>query len=128
MCRRIWFDADRRVSSSLTYVEVAAALALAERRGRLSSDDHDQALSIFAELWPQVDVVEISGELIAQAARLARIHALRGYDAVHCAAAAELDDADLVAVSGDAQLITAWAELGLGVINAADEDRRPDPH
>ena len=32
---------------------------------------------------------------------------------VHCAAAAQLDEPDLVAASGDRQLLAAWRELGI---------------
>jgi predicted nucleic acid-binding protein len=117
-CRRIWADADRRISSRLTYVEVAAALALAEREGRISAEAYDQAWLNFAEIWPDVDVVDVTAELASTAAGLARSLALRGYDAVHCASAAELNDPDMVAAAGDARLLTGWRSLGVAVLNA----------
>ncbi len=40
---------------------------------------------------------------------------LRGYDAVHCAAAGLLEDGqhDVVAASGDESLLEAWRNLGV---------------
>jgi hypothetical protein len=52
------------------------------------------------DLWAQIDVVEVGDVLVRQAAELAHRLALRGYDAVHCAAAHQLDDPDLVAATG----------------------------
>lgn len=116
-CRRIWEDADRRLSSRLTYVETGAALAMAERQGRISGAEYEQAWSSFVDIWPDVDVIELSADLTASAAGFARSLALRGYDAVHCAAATRCDDADLVAAAGDARLLAAWRSLGLSVID-----------
>ncbi len=116
-CRRIWDDADRRISSRLTYVEVAAALAMAERQGRVSSAEYTEAWSNLVEIWPDVDVVDMTAELAASAAGLARTLALRGYDAEHCASAAALDDPELVAAAGDTRLLTAWQELGIAVFD-----------
>jgi predicted nucleic acid-binding protein len=121
-CRRIWGDADRRASSRLTYVEVAAALAMAERQRRISSAECAEARSNLAEIWPDVDVVEVTAELASSAAELAHDLALRGYDAVHCASAAELDDPDLVAAAGDARLLTAWREVGIAVLDTNHAD------
>lgn len=118
-CRRIWDDADRRVSSRLTYVEVAAALATAERQRRISADQHDRAWSSFAEIWPDADTVELSTELSEDAAGLTRTLSLTGYDAVHCASAASLNDTDLVAVAGDARLLAAWRSLGIAVLDTS---------
>lgn len=117
VCRRIWEDADRRISSRLTYVEVAAALAMAERQARISAHEHDDAWSNFAEIWPDVDVVDLSAELASAAGAFARPLALRGYDAVHCASAAELNAPDLVAAAGDARLLAAWRSLGVTVLD-----------
>jgi len=116
-CRRIWDDADRRVSSRLTCVEVAAALAMAERQRRMSAEQHGEAWSSFAEIWPAADTVELTPELSEDAAGLTRTLAVRGYDAVHCASAASLDDTDLVAAAGDARLLAAWRSLGIAVLD-----------
>ncbi|MEQ6901088.1 type II toxin-antitoxin system VapC family toxin [Nocardioides sp. YIM 152588] len=117
LCRRAWQDADRRVTSRLTYVETGAALAMAERQGRLTSDGYDQAWGAFVAIWPDLDVVDLSDGLAQRAAALARSSALRGYDAVHCAAAEAVADDDVVAATGDAGLIAAWHGLGVSVLD-----------
>lgn len=119
--RRIWRDADRLVSTRLTYVEVTAALAMAERQGRVSVGEHDQVWTNFLELWTVVDVVEVSEGITTSAASLARPHALRGYSAVHCATALAVYDVELVAASGDRQLLDAWCEHGLAVVDTASD-------
>ena len=53
------------------------------------------------------------------AADLAHRFGLRAYGAVHCAAAALLDEPDLVAASGDRRLLAAWRELGVATYDAA---------
>ena len=55
--------------------------------------------------------------LVTRASRLARHLPLRGYDAVHAAAAEAIADPDVVAASGDRRLLAAWLRLGLDVID-----------
>jgi predicted nucleic acid-binding protein len=117
ICRSLWEDADRLVTSRLTYVEMAAALAEAERQNRIRPGGYDAAWAGFTDLFASVHLVEFTPEPAAEAASLARARRLRGYEAVHCAAAAGLRDADLVAASGDSRLLEAWRDLGLAVID-----------
>ena len=56
-----------------------------------------------------VDHVEVTAELAARAGELAEAVAMRGYDAVHLAAA----DGDLIVVAGDLALRSAAHQLGL---------------
>lgn len=116
-CRRIWLDADRLVTTRLTYVEVGAALAMAERRQRVTAREHDRAWTNFLELWTAIDVVDVSEEITTSAATLTRPYSLRGYDAVHCATAIAVNDQELVAAAGDRQLLDAWREQGLAVFD-----------
>lgn len=51
----------------------------------------------------------------------ARLLGLRGYDAVHCAAAEMLKGDELVAAAGDSALLQAWQARGIAV---ADTDAR----
>jgi len=44
-------------------------------------------------------------------------HALRGYDAVHCATALAVASEDFVAIAGDHDLLRAWSELGIATID-----------
>jgi uncharacterized protein len=112
-CRRFWDDADVVVSSRLLYVETAAALAQARRMDRLSGPGHDTALRMLEALWSQVEVVEVDEALVARAATMAYQLGLRGYDAVHFAAAEQLNDDDVVAACGDQRLLSAWANIGV---------------
>ncbi len=112
-CRRFWDDADAVAACRLLYVEAAAALAQAQRMNRLDVRGHGRACDLLDRLWAELDVIEIDQPLVALAAERARSHALRGYDAVHCAAAEQLADDDLVAASGDKRLLAAWSDLGV---------------
>lgn len=124
-CRRFWNDADTVVSSRMAYVEAAAALAQALRTDRLSDDEHDAALQLLDRLWDELDVAEVDELVVRRAAVLARRFALRGYDAVHCASAEQLDDEDVVAASGDHRLLAAWAELGMETFDSSAPPRPP---
>ena len=112
-CRRFWDDADAVATSRLLYVETAAALAQARRQNRLNDVQHQRSLRLLEGLWSQVDVVEVDEVVARRAGVLAHELALRGYDAVHCASAEQLDDVTLVAASGDRRLLRAWSSLGL---------------
>lgn len=112
-CRRFWDDADAVVTCRIAYVESAAALAQAERVGRLDRAQHLAARALLDGLWAELDVVEVDQPLVVDAAVAADRHALRGYDAVHWAAANRLSDPDLVAAAGDRRLLAAWRATGV---------------
>jgi predicted nucleic acid-binding protein len=114
-CRRFWDDCDAVVSTRLLYVEAAAALAQAHRMKRLTTRSHLASLRLLDELWAELAVVEIAEQVVTRAAALADELGLRGYDAVHCSSAEIVDDDDVVAASGDQQLLSAWSALGLSV-------------
>ena len=112
-CRRFWDDADVIVSSRPLYVETAAALAQAGRMGRLTRGKHLRARRRLDQMWSEMDLIEVDEQVMVRAADLAYRLSLRGYDAVHCASAEQLDDDDVVAASGDQRLLTAWLELSM---------------
>jgi len=112
-CRRVWDDADDVVSNRLCFVEAAAALAQAKRLKRLTARAHRAALGILTGLWEQLEIIEVDQPLVDRAATLTDRFDLRGYDAVHCASAELINDDQLVAVTGDRHLLTAWRGLGL---------------
>lgn len=123
-CSELWNTAHDVVTTRLLYVEASAALARAQRSGRVSSAKLRAAQEGLHELWQEFDVVELDGDLSRRAAELALKSSLRGYDAVHCAAAEQLfGDGDLVAASGDKTLLAVWRELGIPTadINNPDE-------
>lgn len=119
-CRRFWDDADGIVVCRILYVETAAALAQAARLGRIGDDGFRRAMGTMGDLWAEAEVVDVDEELVRAAADLAREHGLRGYDAVHCAAAAMIADADLVAAAGDRELLRAWRAAGVATYDTAD--------
>ncbi len=112
-CRRFWDDADAVVSCRLLYVEAAAALAQAQRMERLDAAQHGRARDLLDALWAEVEVIELDEPLALAATEAAHVMGLRGYDAVHCAAAEQVADDDLVAAAGDRRLLAAWGERGL---------------
>ena len=114
-CERVWDEADRVVGVRLLYAEARAALARAERMGRVDSPQLDRAIAELDALVDAVDFVEVTDHLVRVAGQLAQDHALRGYDAVHLAAALSVADDDLVLVTGDRELAAAALDLGLGV-------------
>lgn len=116
-CRRFWDDADDVVTSRLTYVETAAALAQAVRTGRLTEDGHERALALLDQLWTEIDVVEVDDALARRAAVLSQRCAVRGYDAVQCASAERVADDDVLAASGDARLLAVWADLAIATFD-----------
>jgi uncharacterized protein len=67
--------------------EVAAALARAVRRGMLRRDQAEAALLAFRAQWPRLARVQITEPLLVRADALAWDYGLRGYDAIHLAAA-----------------------------------------
>jgi predicted nucleic acid-binding protein len=121
-CQRLWVDAEDVVASRMLYVEVAAALAQGVRMGRITAGEEVQALRELDSYWLDFNVVEPTERLVRRAAVLASSHHLRGYDAVHCAAAEQVNDDDLVFASGDRRQLKAGRSLGLSLadINAPD--------
>jgi len=73
---RLWNDATRVVSTRLLYPEAWAALARAERMGRLTPAQHDSALAELDELIAEIDHVEVTMALTRAAGGLARAVAL----------------------------------------------------
>jgi uncharacterized protein len=116
-CLEFWSTADAVVSTRLLYVEAVSALARGEQAGRLIGTQHRRATELFDRLFVEIEVIEVDERLVRTAADLAYRFGLRGYDAVHCAAAAQLDALDLVAASGDQKLLAAWRSLGVATFD-----------
>jgi predicted nucleic acid-binding protein len=114
---RLWRDADRVLSSRLIYAEARSAVAMAQRLGRLSSSKLREAVVNLDALVVNLDVVEVTDELVRRAGGLADAFGLRGYDAVHLASAELVRDPDLFVASGDRPLVDAARSLGLGIAN-----------
>lgn len=113
VARELWDSADDVVASRLLYVETAAALARACRTGRITDRNQRAAIDSLDDLWRDFRIIEVDETVTRRAAELADRHALRGYDAVHCASAERIDAPDLVVASGDKDVLAACAELTL---------------
>lgn len=111
----LWAEADRVIGVRLVYVEGRAALAMACRGGRISRSALRVAVGGLDRLYRQMDLVEASEAIVHRAGALAEAHSLRGYDAVHLAAAEALGDEETVLVAGDGALCEAAEALGLAV-------------
>lgn len=112
---RLWDDAGRVVSVRLAYAEARAALAMAARADRITRQGLRGAVAGLERLYRQIDLVEVTDTVVRRAGALAEAHALRGYDAVHLAAASSIGVDELVLVAADRELCAAAAAVGLAV-------------
>ena len=111
----LWNSSDRAVSVRLFYPEARAALAQAGRLGRLSARNLRAAVDQLDALVEEMDIVEVDEPLARRAGDLSEAHRLRGYDAVHLAAAERLRDPDVVLVAGDGALLEAGTAAGIAI-------------
>lgn len=107
----IWTSAEAVASVASIVVEARAALAAAKRGRRLTAKQHTEAKGLLDAPNVDLHIVEPTEELIANAADLAESEALRGYDAMHLAAAVLVGAT--VLSSSDTELCAA-AERGGG--------------
>jgi uncharacterized protein len=110
-----WNGADSVASNRILYPEARATLAAAHRAKRIPTRSFAGRKTTLEELWHQMDIIEVTASLAHTAGDLSEIHALRGYDAVHLAAAL-LIGADVL-VSADSDLLTAAAAVGLPTVD-----------
>ena len=80
-------EADLIVTSLITRVEVAAAIARARRMKIIASDESDAALHQFRSEWESFRRLSITENTVIRGDLLACEHDLRGYDATHLACA-----------------------------------------
>lgn len=109
----------RLTTCRIAYPEARAAIAAAMRLRRLKVDQAARARDTLDRVvWPEIDVVEVTALLAASAGDLAERHGLRGFDAVHLAAALEVAGDDLVLMTWDRRLWQAAHNEGLAVLPA----------
>lgn len=111
----VWDATDHVVSATLIAVDGRAALAAARRGRRLTAGQYDKARHAYLALLDGIATVQITPELVDAAGDLAESEGLRGYDAVHLAAALEVT-ADVLC-SSDIELCAAALRRGLAVAN-----------
>lgn len=100
----LWDGCDAALSSRLAYPEVCAALAAAGRNHDLDDGDLTAAGEVWEEYWSAIRPVELTVEVERQAGQVARLHALRGAEAVHLASALAIGDPELVLAVWDQRL------------------------
>lgn len=127
---KLWIDEEHSVrvrtmvaaaselgTSTVAYAELGATLARLERERRLSSKARELILEDFAARWMGMRRV-VAGPMISRrGASLARVHALRGFDAIHLASALQLrlSMGDLIFVGFDQRLNAGAASEGFGL-------------
>lgn len=114
----LWDDADLVTVALIAHPEARAALAAAARAGRISTGEMDEARHRLNRRWEQTHVVDLDGPIAFSAGDLAERFGLRGYDAVHLATAASLQDGSLLVATWDTELRDACLEWGLAVAPA----------
>jgi predicted nucleic acid-binding protein len=85
--RQRWLADERVFTSRVAYAEVHAALARKRRDGELSLVPFRRSATAFEAEWPAYDQVLVDRTTLMEVGRLVRVHPLRGYDAIHLAAA-----------------------------------------
>lgn len=109
----IWSSADAVASVSLIVVEARAAIAAAGGGRRLTAAQARDAVVELEALLRVLHLMPVTDELVSAAAELADVEGLRGYDAVHLAAALEIGAT--VLSSADTALCAAAERRGLHV-------------
>lgn len=113
--QRLWLESDHVVCAQIGYAEARAALATARRSARLDDEALSTAKAELDALWAQVDVVPVTTELVLAVGDLAQVEGLRGYDAVHLAAA--IAAKVTVVATADAKLLAAARRRRFDVAN-----------
>jgi len=83
--------ADSVITSQVAYAESCSALARRKRDKRLTEEEFETARKHLDETWPQMDTILVDE---IKAGELAIKHVIRGFDAIHLAAALELRTID----------------------------------
>jgi uncharacterized protein len=115
LAAELWGTRQAVASGILSCPEGRAALAAARRVGRLTRGAYRRAVDEFEDIHRELSVIGIDAEQARLAGRLAEEMELRGYDAVHLAAALALGAERTTMVTWDERLSRAAARSGLAV-------------
>ena len=87
---RTWVEAASAVLTvRIAYAEARAAFARLRREGALTRPQLRRLVTHLDEDWSRYSIIEATESVVRRAGVLAERYALRGYDAVHLAAALE---------------------------------------
>ena len=112
-------SADDKATALLTRAEMSAAINRMLRMRHLSQEGYRDALEQFRSDWMDFQRVPVTETLVARADALACEHNLRGYDAIHLAAALtwqDLLEVPVTLVTYDKELAGAARTLGMMVL------------
>jgi predicted nucleic acid-binding protein len=112
-------SADDKATVLITRAEMSAALYRLLGMKYLSQEDHASALVVFRADWMNFHRLPVTESLVARADALACEHNLRGYDAVHLAAALnwqDLIDLPVTLVTYDKELANTAQALGMAAL------------
>ena len=112
-------EADMIVTALITRVEVAAAIAGAQRMKVIAAREAAAALGAFRAEWESFHRLPITETTVVRGDFLANEHNLRGYDATHLACALLWQEAvglPVTLAAFDQQLIRAARELEMEVL------------
>lgn len=112
LAAQLWDGCDAAVASRLAFPEVRAALAAA-RNHDLDEPGLDEAERAWDSYWAATRPVELTAVVEQHAGQLARMHALRGADAVHLASALAIGDPGLILAAWDRRLHAGAQAAGL---------------
>lgn len=111
----LWSRSSARIASRLVYPEARAALAAAQRGGRIDERTQRSTVSDLRSACEAMLLIGVDWSLARQAGQLAEQHELRGYDAVHLATALATNAADLLLVTWDRDLARGAAQSGIAI-------------
>lgn len=125
MIKSVFVTGNYLVIARIAHAEIASAFARKVRGQTLTPPDENSLLRLFRyHLKHRFAIVEIDAEICEQAAKLARNHALRGYDSVQlsCVLRAEnllqkVGDGGLTFLTADKDLLKAGQTEGLSTDN-----------
>lgn len=112
--------ADMAVTCLVTRVEVAAAIARAQRMKIITSGDASAALHLFQSEWESFQRLPITENTVMRGDFLAVEHNLKGFDATHLACALiwqETLGLPVTLASFDGQLIQAAEAVKMGILS-----------
>jgi predicted nucleic acid-binding protein len=117
-----WFNsALLHGTASITFVEMASALAKATRLDFIKPAEAKAVWQVFQEDWDDFVSIQLTQHILAKASELAWKHSLRGYDAVHLASTLtwqEVHPEPVTLITFDRQLWQAGKAEGLAVLPA----------
>lgn len=117
LARSTYSDANGARTTAIAYVEASSAVTRMRKGSRLSPAKLRAALDELDAIWLTLDVHEVTDRLIQVAAKAARDHALRAYDAVHLAGALAFAEGEEIAFAcWDRELSEAANKHGFALI------------